>query len=92
MINSIQEDSLGNLWVGTNVGLARLSFDASNELESYRIFSTADGLQDNFSFQNPRTVTRAGSISGIQGLACFSPGKINADIVPTPFISLIFKS
>ncbi len=86
MINSIQEDSLGNLWVGTNVGLARLSFDASNELESYRIFSTADGLQDNF-FIPKSSYSHKGRFyfGGYKGLACFSPGKINADIVPTPF-------
>jgi signal transduction histidine kinase/DNA-binding response OmpR family regulator len=86
MINSIQEDSLGNLWIGTNVGLARLLFDETNELESYRIFSTADGLQDNFFI--PKSSYRHKDrfyFGGYKGLACFSPGKINADIVPTPF-------
>src|SRR5690606_21632869 len=60
--------------------------DASNELESYRIFSTADGLQDNF-FIPKSSYSHKGRFyfGGYKGLACFSPGKINADIVPTPF-------
>jgi signal transduction histidine kinase/DNA-binding response OmpR family regulator/streptogramin lyase len=86
MINSIQEDSLGNLWIGTNVGLARLLFDETNELESYRIFSTADGLQDIFFIpKSSYSHKDRFYFGGYKGLACFSPGKINADIVPTPF-------
>jgi ligand-binding sensor domain-containing protein/signal transduction histidine kinase/DNA-binding response OmpR family regulator len=86
MINSIQEDSLGNLWIGTNIGLARLSFNEKNELGEYRIFSTADGLKDNF-FIPGSSFSHKGRLyfGGYKGLACFSPGKINADIVPTPF-------
>lgn len=86
MINSIQEDSLGNLWIGTNVGLARLSFDEKNELADYRIFSTVDGLQDNF-FIPRSSFSHKGRFyfGGYKGMACFTPGKINTDIVPTPF-------
>ncbi|HBB00427.1 MAG: hybrid sensor histidine kinase/response regulator [Bacteroidetes bacterium GWD2_45_23] len=86
MINSIQEDSLGNLWIGTNVGLARLFFDAENELAGYRVFSTADGLQDNFFIPNS-SFNHMGRFyfGGYKGLACFSPSEINAEIVPTPF-------
>lgn len=86
MINSIEEDSLGNLWVGTNVGLARLSFDDENELEGYRIFSIADGLQDNFFI--PKSSYRYNGklyFGGYKGLTCFSPNEVDTDITPTPF-------
>ncbi len=86
MINSIQEDSLGNIWIGTNVGLARLSLNKKNEMESYRIFSTADGLQDNF-FIPKSSFSHKGRLyfGGYKGLACFSPREIDTGIVPTPF-------
>ncbi len=86
MINSIEEDSMGHLWIGTNVGLARLLFDEQNELAAYRIFSTADGLQDNF-FIPKSSFSHKGRFyfGGYKGLACFTPGMIDAEIVPTPF-------
>lgn len=48
MIGSIEEDSMGNLWLGTNVGLVRLNTQARGDNEAVRIYTTADGLQDNF--------------------------------------------
>ena len=86
MINSIQEDSLANLWIGTNIGLARLTFDADTELSGYRVYSTSDGLQDNF-FIPKSSFSHKGELffGGYKGLACFSPGEIDADVVPTPF-------
>ena len=48
LISSIQEDKEGNLWIGTNIGLVRLSFNDNSELTNYRVYTTADGLLDNF--------------------------------------------
>ena len=86
MINSIQEDSLGNLWIGTNNGLVRLSFEEMAKLSEYRIYTTADGLHDNF-FIPKSSYNHKGKLffGGYKGLACFSPEEINGDLVQTPF-------
>ncbi len=51
MVASIEEDEWGNLWIGTNQGLARLTLGTSNNAK-VRIFTVADGLADNFFNQN----------------------------------------
>lgn len=51
MVGSIEEDNNGNLWLGTNQGLARLTI-IGNEKGRVRIFTVADGLADNFFNQN----------------------------------------
>lgn len=86
MINSIQEDSLGNLWIGTNNGLVQLSLEKITKLSGYRIYTTADGLHDNF-FIPKSSYNHKGKLyfGGYKGLACFSPDKINDDLVQTPF-------
>lgn len=47
MVGSMEEDELGNIWVGTNQGLAKLS-PSENEEFRVRIFTVSDGLADNF--------------------------------------------
>lgn len=51
MVGSIEEDDQGNLWIGTNQGLARLKL-AGNDEAKVRIFTVADGLADNFFNKN----------------------------------------
>ena len=51
MVGSMEEDEQGNLWIGTNQGLARLNPTTPNEAH-VRIFTVADGLADNFFNQN----------------------------------------
>lgn len=51
MVNSIEEDKFGNLWLGTNLGLARFTLD-DNKLNRVRVYTTSDGLADNFFEQN----------------------------------------
>lgn len=86
MINSIREDEEGNLWIGTNKGLVRLSFDEGDDLTGYRIYTIADGLHDNF-FIPKSSYSYNGKLyfGGYKGLACFSPARVNADIVQSPF-------
>lgn len=86
MVNSIREDSLGNLWIGTNNGLARLTFNAQSVITGYRIYTTADGLRDNF-FIPKSSYSQKGKLyfGGYKGLAFFSPGEINGDLIQTPF-------
>ena len=47
----MQEDNSGNLWLGTNQGLAKLTI-SGKEKGRVRIFTVADGLADNFFNQN----------------------------------------
>jgi ligand-binding sensor domain-containing protein/AraC-like DNA-binding protein len=48
MVCSIEEDKSGNLWLGTNCGLARIVSAGDDEHTSTRVFTTGDGLQDNY--------------------------------------------
>lgn len=86
LISSIREDRQGNLWVGTSNGLARLSYDETAELTSYRVYTTADGLSDNF-FIPGSSYNHNGELffGGYKGLVRFNPDNIEIDINPTPF-------
>ncbi len=72
MVGSIQEDGNGNLWIGTNQGLAKLSFAGENEFIT-RIYTIADGLPDNFFIKNP-SFFRDGKLyfGSNRGIASFS--------------------
>lgn len=48
VIVSIEEDKSGNLWLGTVSGLVKLYVAAVGNDFSTRIYTSADGLQDNF--------------------------------------------
>lgn len=48
MISSIEEDGQGNLWMGTNAGLVKLYAPVNGALSGLRVYTTADGLQDNY--------------------------------------------
>lgn len=86
LISSIREDRQGNLWIGTNNGLARLSFNGNSELTSYRVYTTADGICDNF-FIPKSSYSHNGELffGGYKGLVRFNPDKIEVEINPTPF-------
>jgi len=66
MVGSIEEDREGNLWLGTNKGLIKLSFNPEAELDSFRIYTTTDGPQDNFSFPNLHLITTANFFRQLQ--------------------------
>jgi AraC-like DNA-binding protein len=51
MVGSMEEDNNGNLWLGTNQGLVKLTI-TGEEKGRVRIFTVADGLADNFFNQN----------------------------------------
>ena len=47
MVSSIEQDDFGNLWIGTNQGLAQLTVKGAQQ-GKLRVYTTADGLPDNF--------------------------------------------
>lgn len=48
MVGSIEEDRQGGLWLGTNLGLMQLNVQPDASLATIRVYTTADGLLDNF--------------------------------------------
>lgn len=51
MVGCIEEDERGNLWLGTNAGLVKLSVKTNEKSPIVRVYTSADGLQDNFLLQ-----------------------------------------
>lgn len=51
-ILSIQEDTKGNLWMGSNVGLIKLQMHQDIDSARFSIYTTSDGLQDNIFNRN----------------------------------------
>lgn len=51
MASSITEDSYGRLWIGTNLGLACLTISGRDK-GRMQVYTTRDGLVDNFFMQN----------------------------------------
>lgn len=52
MVGCIEEDERGNLWLGTNAGLVKLSVKTNEKSPIVRVYTSADGLQDNFFIAN----------------------------------------
>ncbi|KAA6340074.1 Sensor histidine kinase TodS [termite gut metagenome] len=53
MVGSVKEDKHGNLWLGTNNGLVRMTVnDDIDQESSIKVYTSADGLQDNFFIPN----------------------------------------
>lgn len=46
-VTSIQSDKKGDLWLGTNAGLLKLTVPKDLQNVTYRLYTTSDGLQDN---------------------------------------------
>ena len=69
------EDRNWKLWVGTNVGLLKLSVSGDAEHTSFRLYTTADGLQDNIIHEIVLGDSRAGEmiLGGQEGLNDFYP-------------------
>lgn len=73
MVGSIEEDSYGNLWLGTNSGLARLSITGEKK-GKVRTFTVADGLPDNF-FNPHASCSKEGMLyfGCSRGIVAFNP-------------------
>lgn len=88
IISSIEEDHTGNLWLGTNAGLAMLGFSDEDVLISSRNYSIADGLQDNAFYRNAAFKTKDGILyfGGHNGYNYFDPSKRQEQYQKPPLV------
>lgn len=80
LIASIEEDAQGSLWMGTNTGLVQLNVSADEASSTVRVYTTADGLLDNFFLS--RSSCRRGDelfFGGNKGYNSFLPADLNKD-------------
>lgn len=77
MVGSIEEDEQGCLWMGTNAGLVRLLVPEDENLATVRVYTAAEGLQDNF-FLPHASCSRNGELffGGNKGYNSFFPAFI----------------
>ncbi|MFY0598097.1 MAG: response regulator [Cyclobacteriaceae bacterium] len=77
VIKSIEEDSKGNLWIGSNGGLSRLNIKSKQVIN----YGLTDGLQDP-EFSEIASTTRANGemiFGGVDGFNVFDPDEITSD-------------
>lgn len=92
VIQAIEEDSAGNLWVSTNQGLSRISIKGIPPFtgETVRIASyfVEDGLQSNQFLPNSSSKNASGELffGGINGLTYFHPENIKSNPYRPPVI------
>ena len=86
VIVSIEEDKSGNLWLGTFSGLVKLYVAAVGNDFSTRIYTSADGLQDNFIVNS--SCSRDGELffGGHKGYNSFFPDKMEIPSQETNFL------
>ncbi|WP_455587075.1 hybrid sensor histidine kinase/response regulator transcription factor [Bacteroides sp.] len=83
---SIIGDKNNNLWMGTNVGLLRLYVPKDLVGVSYRLYTTADGMQDNIFARNVACMTKEGEMffGGPRGYNHFFPDRLKeSDFFPS---------
>ncbi|MDR2921522.1 MAG: response regulator [Tannerella sp.] len=88
VISSIQEDSKGNLWLGTNIGLLRLHIPDKMSEATYRLYTTSDGLQDNMFFQSATFTDINGEMffGGYYGYNYFFPDRMSDNETYPPVV------
>lgn len=75
VINGLQEDRVGNLWISTNKGLSKYNPETNQAIN----FSPADGLQGTEFNYNASVRAKDGTMyfGGIKGLNQFHPDNVN---------------
>ncbi|WP_321332565.1 two-component regulator propeller domain-containing protein [uncultured Bacteroides sp.] len=86
MVGSMEEDTHGNLWLGTNNGLVKLSVGSDVRKATLRVYTSADGLQDNF-FIPKSSFNKNGELffGGYKGYNSFFPDAMNDVVNDVPF-------
>lgn len=74
---SIRSDKEGNLWLGSNAGLIKLTLTDNLEQATFRLYTTVDGLQDNIFIRSSHAVAADGEMffGGHRGYNSFYPEK-----------------
>ena len=72
---SIRSDKEGDLWLGTNAGLIKLTLSDNLESATFRLYTTVDGLQDNIFIRSAQAVAADGEMffGGHRGYNSFYP-------------------
>nr|WP_235816438.1 hybrid sensor histidine kinase/response regulator transcription factor [Bacteroides ihuae] len=86
MVGSIEEDTHGGLWLGTNNGLVKLVVSNDVSKATVRVYTSADGLQDNF-FIPKSSFNKDGELffGGYKGYNSFFPDNMNDSVSDVPF-------
>lgn len=76
---SIREDGEGHLWLGTNVGLIKLTVDEAAKEARFHLYTTMDGLQDNIFVRGSVTMGADGEMffGGHRGYNSFYPDRLH---------------
>ena len=87
-VTSIQSDKQGDLWLGTNAGLLRLTVPKDLQNVTYRLYTTSDGLQDNLFNRGASCVAPDGEMffGGHQGYNSFFPDEQNEQVFSSPVV------
>lgn len=87
MAACIEADDYGNLWIGTNAGLVRLSLSSEGTPTGLRVFTIADGLIDNFFYPNASCRHDGILYFGCgKGLIYFSPSDMISQSSAAPLV------
>jgi ligand-binding sensor domain-containing protein/signal transduction histidine kinase/DNA-binding response OmpR family regulator len=97
VVNAILEDDKSNIWISTNRGLSRLSFDESLGDEETRIsirnFNESEGLQGLQFYPRCASQDSEGVLyfGGVNGYNAFIPDNISDTLTLTPIVFTDFK-
>ncbi len=85
---SIQEDDQGNLWMGTNAGLVKLSTQGESGKGTYRLYTTEFGLQGNLFLRGASCKTKDGELffGGHNGYNYFYPSSVKDNATNLPIV------
>lgn len=87
-VANIQSDKKGNLWLGTNAGLLRLTVPRDLQNVTYRLYTTSDGLQDNIFNRGASFVAADGEMffGGHRGYNSFYPDRQEEQVFSSPVV------
>ena len=88
-INSILEDSLGNLWLGTLNGISCFNPDHG----TFTNYTSDDGILDDIFCTNSVTISHSGEFffGGVQGVSSFFPGNVHKRVNKSSLYFTNFK-